>query len=169
MDENLFIQKAYEAIIKHDFEQAIIWFEKAIEEDPSNASYHYRLSISYARSNKLGKAVEHAEQACKLSPSTETYLLHLNSVIARQLLYKAEELMRGDAAAGYGEAIFVLRRAIQLNPLLVEAMVMLAIASEKLGQLAEAWAIVQDAIKLDPHHKEVNQLYARLLTKMNRN
>ena len=49
------IQKAYESILGHDFEKAIEWFEKAIAEEPNNAAYHYKLSITFARSNKLIK------------------------------------------------------------------------------------------------------------------
>ena len=166
MDENLHIQRAYEAILQHDFERAIESFEKAIEEEPDNASYHYRLSISCARSNKLGKAAHHAERAYHLSPATETYLLHLNAVTARQLLIKAEELMRQEEEQRVNEAIFALKRSLQLNPLSIEAMLMLALAYEKLGKRSEAWQIAHDARKLDPEHKEVIQLHARLLRHM---
>ncbi|WP_230876148.1 tetratricopeptide repeat protein [Paenibacillus validus] len=62
MDGELAIKKAYESILNHDFEQAIGWFERAIALNPNNASYHYKLSITYARSNKLSKAIRHAEQ-----------------------------------------------------------------------------------------------------------
>ncbi len=166
MDENAYIKRAYEAILQHDFERAIDWFEKAIEEEPDNASYHYRLSISCARSNKLAKAAHHALRAYQLSPNTETYLLHLNTIIARELLGKAEELMRDAAPSSLDEACFVLKRALQLNPLLIEAMVLLALVYERLGKYNHAWQVVQDARKLTPEHKELIQLHARLSRRM---
>lgn len=166
MDENVFIKRAYESILQHDFERAIEWFEKAIEEEPDNASYHYRLSISCARSNKLAKAAQHALRAYQLSPKTETYLLHLNTIIARQLLGRAEDLMREASPTSLDEAVFALKRALQLNPLLIEAMLLLAMVYEQLGRTSDAWQVVQDARKLEPEHKELIQLHVRLTRRM---
>jgi len=167
MDGNPNIQRAYEAILKHDFEQAIEWFEKAITEEPDNASYHYRLSISFARSNKLGKAVEHAESACRLDSEAEHYRLHLNTLIAKQLLHKADELLLGTDAERLDEAIYVLRRAVQLDPLSVEALVILAIAYERANRLDEAASAVIEAIKLEPGRKEAMELLQQLSRRLN--
>ncbi|WP_077997230.1 tetratricopeptide repeat protein [Paenibacillus larvae] len=61
------IQKAYQALLDNDFEQAIDCFEQAVRRDPLNADFHYKLSISCARSGKLKKALAHARDALRLA------------------------------------------------------------------------------------------------------
>lgn len=167
MDGNPNIQKAYESILNHDFEQAIEWFEQAIADEPDNASYHYRLSITFARSNKLAKAVEHAEAACRLDSASEAYRLHQNTVNARMLLYKANELLNGADALSAIKAIHALKQAVQLDPLSVEALLMLSVAYEEAGRLQDALAAAAEAVKLEPHHKEVGEQLEQLLRRMN--
>ena len=162
MDGNPHIQKAYEAILKHDFEQATEWFEQAIADEPDNASYHYRLSITYARSNKVAKAVEHAERACQLEQSAMHYQLHLNTLIARQMLIKADELLTDVKARRIDEAIAMLREAAKLDPLSVEALLILAVAYERSGRLFDAKQAVQEALQLEPQHQDASELYRHL-------
>src|SRR5690606_613240 len=152
-----------EAILNHDFEQATVWFERAITEEPDNASYHYRLSITFARSNKITKAIEHAELACRLDPVSEPYRLHLNTLNARKLLYAADDLLSDVETPQIHEAIIMLKRACQLDPLSVEALLILAVAYERRGWLQDALNTAQEALKLEPQHKETNELYEHLL------
>ncbi|MDT2191680.1 hypothetical protein [Paenibacillus larvae] len=60
------IQKAYQALLDNDFEQAIDCFEQAVRRDPLNADFHYKLSISCARSGKLKKLLLTQEMPCGL-------------------------------------------------------------------------------------------------------
>ena len=157
MDGKNYIQRAYESIIGNDYEQAIEWFEKAVDGDPLNASYHYSLSITYARSNKLNKAVEHAMEACKLEPSMTNYQLHLNTLKSKQLLIKTEQWIYKDNEH-IGEALQLLKNAVELDPLSVEALLMLALAYAVQDRYNEAVMALKEARKLDPQHKEVLQL-----------
>ncbi|MDF2963523.1 MAG: hypothetical protein K0S39_5258, partial [Paenibacillus sp.] len=91
MDGEEQIKKAYESILKHDFEQAVEWFEQAIAIAPDNAAFHYKLSITYARSNKLSKAIEHAKEAVRLEQSEEHYQFHLQHLQAKELIQQAEK------------------------------------------------------------------------------
>ncbi len=157
MNGKNYIQKAYESIIQQDFEQAIESFEKAVSLEPKNAFYRYSLSITYARSNKLSKAIEHAEEACYLAPRTDNYLLHLNTLRAKSLLIQAEQwLYKGHQRLG--EAELLLKNAIQLDPLSLEALLMLALAYGIQERYNEAVLILKEASKLDPQHAEVKQL-----------
>jgi len=159
MDGKQHIQKAYESIIHQDFEQAIEWFEKAVADEPINAFYRYSLSITYARSNKLNKAIEHAEEACRLAPTTENYLLHLNTLKAKHILLQTEQWLYKDHKR-LGEAESLLKDAIQLDPLSLEALLMLALAYGLQERYNEAVQILLEASKLDPQHAEVSQLLA---------
>lgn len=157
MDGKQHIQKAYESIIQQDFEQAIDWFEKAVADEPLNALYRYSLSISYARSNKLTKAIEHATEACNLAPQTDNYQLHLNTLKAKSLLLQAEQWLYKDHQR-LSEAESLLKMAIQLDPLSLEALLMLALAYGIQERYNEAVQILVEASRLDPQHIEVIQL-----------
>ena len=156
MDGKQHIQQAYKSLLEHDFEQAINSFEQAVADEPGNASFHYSLSITYARSNKLNKAIAHAEIAASLDSEAANYRLHLDTLYARQLLVDAERLMLDDG--GSSCEMPLLERAVSLDPLSVEARVMLAISLNKQRRFADAEDALREALKLDPEHVEANQL-----------
>ncbi|RTE10432.1 tetratricopeptide repeat protein [Paenibacillus whitsoniae] len=160
------IQKAYESILGHDFEKAIEWFEKAIAQDPSNADYHYKLSITYARGNKLAKAVEHASIAVQLAGDNETYAYHLQMLHARELVEEARKHLNPEAAHSE-RAIFLLKEAITLDPLAIGAYLILGEAFALRGDYTRAYQAAMDAVRLEPHHELANQqaaLYKGKLT-----
>lgn len=151
------IQKAYESILSHDFEKAISWFEKAIASEPDNAAYHYKLSITYARSNKLKKAIDHAEEAVRIDPDNEAFRFHLQNLRARSYVQEAENCL-DPALKQMNKAIELLKEAIRLDPLSVEAYLILATvyASEKNYILALSAA--KEAYRLDPLHELTKSL-----------
>jgi len=157
MEGKLFMQKAYECIIRQDFEMAIEAFEQAVNHEPTNAFYRYSLSITYARSNKLNKAIEHAEEACRLAPLSNNYRLHLQTLKAKDYLHQAEQWLYKDHIR-LGEAESLLKRARELDPLSIEAHLMLALAYGIQERYNEAISILLEASKLDPQHVEVRQL-----------
>jgi tetratricopeptide (TPR) repeat protein len=159
MDGKHHIQKAYESIINQDFEQAVEWFEKAVLDEPLNAFFRYSLSITYARSNKLNKAIEHAREACRLEPNTDNFKLHLNTLKAKRLLLKADQWLYKDHRR-MDKAISLLKCAVILDPLSLEALLMLALAYGIQERYDEAVHILEEALRLDPLHLEVTQLLA---------
>lgn len=166
MDGKQHIQQAYKSLLDHDFEQAINWFEQAVADEPGNASFHYSLSITYARSNKLNKAITYAEIAVQLDPEANNYRLHLDTLRARQLLVEAERLLQ-DASADC-RAIPLLESAVRLDPLSVEARIMLALSLAKQHRHEEAEGALREALKLNPEHVEANQLFREYMKKGNR-
>ncbi|OAS14034.1 tetratricopeptide repeat protein [Paenibacillus oryzisoli] len=160
------IQKAYESILGHDFEGAIEWFEKAIAEEPNNAVYHHKLSITFARSNKLTKAVEHAARANELDPANEAFLFHLQVLNARELVEQASRQLtiQSDHAE---RAIFLLKEAIALDPLAIEAYLMLGEAFAMRKDYARAYQTVMEAVRLEPHHELAKQHATIYKIKMN--
>ncbi|UUZ79422.1 tetratricopeptide repeat protein [Paenibacillus sp. P26] len=146
------IKKAYEAILKHDFDQAIAWFERAIEADPGCAAYHYKLSITYSRSNKLAKAIEHAKQAVALDPGDEHYQFHYQHLQARELMHQAEKLFEESSDGRLWLAVALLNQAIDLDPLAIEAFLLLSVAYARLTEYSSAIRAVKELLKLDPNH-----------------
>ncbi|MBD0380559.1 tetratricopeptide repeat protein [Paenibacillus sedimenti] len=146
------IQKAYESILGHDFEKAIEWFEKAIAAEPDNAAYHYKLSITYARSNKLQKAIDHASRALELEEGSEAYRYHLQVLRARELVELAQKQLNVESEHAE-RAIFLLKEAIALDPLSIEAYLILAEAFAHRKDYSRAYQTVTEAIRLEPHHE----------------
>lgn len=159
------IQKAYESILSQDFDKAIEWFEKAIIAEPNNAAYHYKLSITYARSNKLSNAIEHASKATQLEQDNQVYRYHLQVLHARELVDKARRQL--SAQSEHAErAIFLLKEAIVLDPLAIEAYLILGEAFAFRKDYGRAYQTVMEAVRLEPNHELAKQQAARYQQKM---
>lgn len=143
------IDEAYACLLEHDFEQAVAWFEKALEAEPDNPSYHYKLSITYARSNKLAKALEHAARAVQLDPGAEPFRLQLSHLEARERVQQARAWLSSPDKASVGRAIALLKEAEKADPLLVQAKLFLGIGYAALGNYEQAVAAVREAVRLD--------------------
>ncbi|MBP1994759.1 tetratricopeptide repeat protein [Paenibacillus eucommiae] len=167
MDGEHEIQKAYQSILGHDFEKAIEWFEKAILLEPDNAAYHHKLSITYARSNKLQKAVQQALQAVRLDSNNELYLLHLHNLQAREKMQQAE-LQLDPTNLKADQAIESLKEAIALDPLSKEAYLILSAAYASKQNYRHALYAVQEALRLDPLDDIAKRQAAEYSLKLNK-
>jgi tetratricopeptide (TPR) repeat protein len=161
MEARTYLERAYASILNHDFEKAIEWFEQAIRIEPNNASFQYKISITYARSNKLDKAMEHAAEAARLEPDNETYRYHYSHMRARELMGQAKRHLENQEADPH-MAIVILKRAIEADPLLIEAYIMLGMAHAGLGDYHLAIQAVQEAIKLDPADESTQSLLNKI-------
>nr|WP_028548638.1 tetratricopeptide repeat protein [Paenibacillus sp. UNC451MF] len=159
------IKKAYEAILNHDFELAVEWFEQAIAMEPDNASYHYRLSITYARNNKLSKAIEHASQAIRLDPEEDHFHYHLQHLRAKEIILKAENYI-DDSGAQTWMAIALLKQAVALDSLSSEAYLMLGIAYSQVKEYSQAIQSIRELLKLDPQHEAGIELLEQYRNKL---
>jgi tetratricopeptide (TPR) repeat protein len=161
-----YVQKAYFSILSNDFEEAIRWFEQAIAAEPNNADYRYRCSITYARSSRLEQALEHAKHAVRLTPGQDEYKLHLNSLEARRLAGEVRKMLSGSSTPEdqtREKAVNMLHEAVDLDPLCVDAYVLLALAHSELKQFDEALAAVGEAIDLLPQEGQLIELQLELL------
>ncbi|WP_240413850.1 tetratricopeptide repeat protein [Paenibacillus periandrae] len=152
MDGEEQIKKAYESILMHDFEQAVEWFGQAIAMNPHNAAFHYKLSITYARSNKLNKAIEHARQAVRMDSHENTYRLHLQNLQAKAFMIKAERHLT-DNEGQLWLAVSLLKRAIELDSLCLEAYLLLGHGYAMLKEYEQAISTIHTLLELDPQHE----------------
>jgi tetratricopeptide (TPR) repeat protein len=150
------LKKAYESILSQHFEEAVEWFLRAIERDPDNADYHYKLSITYARSNRIAEALQHARTALRLSPSQSEYFAHVKSLEAREHMLQAGRLIE-QGKEGCLLAVAYLRQAIALDPLIEEGYEMLAAALAGVEEYQEAIAALQDLLRLNPEHARAHE------------
>jgi len=145
------VRKAYESILGQDYEEAAAWFRKAIEQDPGNGEYHYKLSITCARSGKIDEALALARRAQDLDPGVEAYSIQVRTLEGKRLAAKAERMLAGGAqhvplAASY------LRRAVRLDPLEEGPYVLLAAALARMKEYREAAAVLRELLELNPEH-----------------
>lgn len=161
MDGAESIKKAYEAILGGDFELAIARFEEAIALEPTNAAAYYRCSITCARSGKWPKALQYAEEAVKLAPELEEYRFHLRTVQAKQLVSDAEELLV-HTPQDTEYALNMLLEASRLDPLNMEALLLLGAAYVSLNRYDEALIYARGALRLDPEHSAAKRLFANI-------
>lgn len=158
-----YVREAYHAILHNDFNRAIKLFQSAIQCEPDNASYHYKLSFTYARSNKIDEAVEEAEKAVQLRPEVQLYRYHLQSLKSRQLTYDAFSRMQKGAKEK--NIYLMLSDAIHLDPLNMEARLLLAELYYQAGDNKQAVKIINEILRVHPHHREAKKFLQQLLSK----
>lgn len=162
MEGKIKVGKAYESILYGDFEQAIYWFEQAMEDEPDNAEYPYRCSISCSRSGKWVKALEYARRAVRLDPGHSKYAYQLGMVESRWLTVQAARLLESDSP-DYAAACGLLEQAYGRDPLHTQALLLLAAAYDKQGRHSEALHALGQILKLEPGHAEAGRLHEEKL------
>ncbi|GGF88987.1 tetratricopeptide repeat protein [Paenibacillus abyssi] len=168
MERGSSVKKAYEAILSGDFETAIHWFEQAIRHEPGNADYHYKCSITCARSGKWPKALHYAEEAVRLQSDHEEYQFHLNTVKAKILVTEAVHAIE-EKRLDLHHAISLLHDAVRLDPLNGDAYLLLGAAYGELSQFEEAADSLKEALRLDPQHAEARRLFTEFSQKRKTN
>ncbi|MFP4977856.1 tetratricopeptide repeat protein [Paenibacillus sp. CN-4] len=160
MEAKDYVREAYRCILRSDFLEAVNCFEAAISASPSDAEVRYRCSITYARSGRLDKAVEHARAAVKLDGSREDYRLHLQHLQAMGLVQDARKLLEEEPGTGNSPyaAVTLLREAARLDPLYGEAYVWLAIAYSRLNEHLPAISALKEVIALHPDDAGLREL-----------
>ncbi|OGX61773.1 MAG: hypothetical protein A2189_06975, partial [Paenibacillus sp. RIFOXYA1_FULL_44_5] len=131
--------------------------EQAIELESDNASYHYKLSITYGRSGRLSKAIQHAKQAVHLQQN-QVHLLHLNNLLALELVQEAEKNIQEGSESSYYMAVSLAAKAAELDPLSTEALLVLALAYAGTQEYNQAMQTLRELLKLDPHHESAQHL-----------
>ncbi|MGO4544935.1 tetratricopeptide repeat protein [Paenibacillus sp. 2TAB23] len=159
MDGESCIKKAYEFILNSDFEQAIYWFEQAIEAEPENAFFHHTCAVSCARSGKWAKAKQHAETALALDESSAEYKYHLQVVEAKLLLADADMLL-AKVPPKLAEAAELLEQAARLDPLSFDAFYTLGVLYASQHMYEKAAHHAREAMRLDPGHSAARRLFA---------
>ncbi|QHW30160.1 tetratricopeptide repeat protein [Paenibacillus rhizovicinus] len=164
MDVESSIKKAYEAILGGDYEQAIGRFEEAIALEPDNGAVYYKCSITCARSGKWQKALHYAEQAVLLDSEHEEYVYHLQTVKAKAMVSEAEQLL-SQSPANTEHALSMLIEASRMDPLNMEALLLLGSVYASLRRYDEGAAYAREAVRLDPEHAAASRLYTELKRK----
>ncbi|MFV9510672.1 tetratricopeptide repeat protein [Tepidibacillus sp. LV47] len=151
-----YIKAAYDAIFQNDFQKAIELFKQAIRCEPNNASYYYRLSITYDRSGFMKKAIETAKKACELEPENQGYRYHLQILQSKNLVYVAADLMRHNIFTK--EIKEILIQAKKLDPLNIGAYLLLGIFYGETNALHLSLKEFNSVFYIQPYHLQAKQL-----------
>lgn len=151
------LRQAYDAILHGDFESAVYWFGQAIAIEPDNAAYHYKGSITCARSGKLSLALEYAHKSIELCPDNLTYQLNLRTLIARQLLADVKVWLSMPIPE-LEKSLPHLQQAAILDPLSVEARLLLGVLYRMKKDYRLALEAFREALMLDPQNEDAKRL-----------
>jgi tetratricopeptide (TPR) repeat protein len=168
MDGESCIRKAYDYILRGDFETAIHWFELAIEADPNHAGYYHKCAVSCARSNKWSRAKQYADRAKMLEPDNGEYVYHSEWINSKILLEEVGVLL-ASVPPRLLEAGEKLLKVISLDPLSFEGFYTLALIRYTEGDNERAVELVKEALKLDPQHVAARRLYGDARRKIRKN
>lgn len=132
-------------------EEAVKHFREAVEDQPKNATYRYKLSLALEKMGDLEGERAQLEEVVKLDPELADAQKGLGYLLARS----------GDASG----AIEHFRMAVKAAPNWVDAWINLAAELAINSQVTEAREAAAKALALDPQNadaKELNEQLARL-------
>lgn len=160
-----------------EIDEAIRWFQKAIESDPRQGEAYYNLGKAYAKQNRPDDAAAWYAKAIEIDPTMAEAHSDLGNMFVRagrvdeaiqhyRLAIRAEPeyappyfnlsqvLLAGDQG---GEAIGVLRAGVRARPSEPRLHFTLGQALQSLGRLDEAANEYRRTIRLDPGHAAARQ------------
>ena len=121
---------------------------KLLQENPKDATLHYRLALSFLEQQDYVKAEEHIRQAVRLAPPNGVFYEVLGDISFR--------------IKRYSVAINAFKSAIRLQPDLLSAYLRLALVYEKISQNEHAIATLEEGLNRDPQYVEALYHLARL-------
>lgn len=136
-NKELISLKAQNYYVRHQYEKAVVWFEKLLELGESSAFIYEKLSLSYAQLYEFEKAIEQRKLALKFNPLDATSIYVIGTYYekiddfkkAEEYIWKALALLDTPLDAEYmklatvlnrqkkyKEGIDALKKAIKENP-----------------------------------------------------
>ena len=146
------LAEAQQLIAAGKHASAIALLQPALDDPLQRTEAHYLLAVAALMDQRLVDALVHAQTAAAQRPRDARYAFVLGRV--------------HKAASDRSAAVVAYRRAIALNPAYAEAMVSLGIVLKDLGELDEAIAWHEKALRIDPrlavaHANRANALALR--------
>lgn len=147
-------------------------FQKAIEVDPDNASFHNNLGCSYDKLGNHSDAINAYKRAIELDPNNAVYLDNLGCNYGKLKLYRKAidafqraidiqpDFVKAHFDLGfshsqlenYDKAVEAFRQAVRVNPGVAQIHYNLGHALNKLGQHKEAIRAFQEAVRVNPNY-----------------
>jgi tetratricopeptide (TPR) repeat protein len=140
----LHLQRGVALAMKGRFENARESFEVAITLEPDNGLTHVAMALVYMQMDRVDQAVEILRKRRAEAPDDPLANWFLGEALNRQGV-------RADAPEG-GEAVHALEHAVELQPDLLQAHVLLGKLLLRTGDLDRAAKHLEQALQLEPDH-----------------
>jgi tetratricopeptide (TPR) repeat protein len=124
---------------KGQMNDAIKYYEKALELKPKNAVVHYNLGSAYHKTGQLEKAITFYERTIQLNPSPSAY-----NNLGSALLEKGQ----------IDEGIICYKKALQIDPNYANAYCNMGVAFREKRQIDEVIISFYKTIRLNPNHAD---------------
>lgn len=148
-------------------EQAIDFYDQAIQNDPTNPEFYIRVVDLLVKNNESARAVERAEQATVLDPENDAVW----TAAAQAYLAEGNRLNDlGDQNAAnlqYANAAQAARKAININPNNATALAYAAGGTVLQGdpeKYEQAQIFADDAVRLEPNNPVARYYMATVFT-----
>jgi Flp pilus assembly protein TadD/peroxiredoxin len=134
-------------------DQALLFFQQAIDKNPSYAAAYYNTGLIYLTKHKVEDARANLQKAVDLDPSNATFWNNLGVACGKL----------GD----YARALSAFQKALSLEPLHPLALQNIVKVYEFQGRSDDARKLLESAIAADPNQAELHMGLARLLVEKN--
>jgi protein O-GlcNAc transferase len=121
---------------KRQIDDAIIYYQKAIQLNPSHEQALYNLAAAFHEKNQIDKAIYYYQKALQLNSQFIGAYYNLGTIFQGKKLFD--------------EAIACYRKAIQLNPNLVDPYYNMGVVLQEQGKTIEALAAYDKALQINP-------------------
>ncbi|MBU0476146.1 MAG: tetratricopeptide repeat protein [Bacteroidetes bacterium] len=183
-------QKAYNAYEMKEYDNTILYYQKAIDLDPNNATANYNMGIAYSAKEKYDKAIECYQKAIDLDPNDASaynnmgyaYFNSGNVDKAIECYQRTIDLDPNEASAyilmglaysikgNYDKAIECYQRAIKLDTNNIIAYLSLGLSYSFKGNYDKSIECYQKVIELDPNnaiaYDKLQEIYAKRTDKL---
>jgi len=179
------LKKGDQYFARGEISMAIVYYQKAIEKDPSLAMAHLQLARAYGRQRKMKLYEEELKKAVQIDPkfSEARYILaswYFTTGRGKEALDEVKELIRSDpknekyrlfrvmvceATKEYQKAIEDLKYLLEIHPDKVQYLLSLGGIYRKAGLKEEARECFQKVMKLAPKSFEA-KMAQEMLQKM---
>lgn len=172
LSEADWIQKGYNSYEVKEYDNAILYLQKAIELNPQSSGVYYNMGLVYSDKGNIDKAIQLYEKAIEQNPQDYRAYINLGLVYSQkgnldkaiQLYEKAIELNPQNSIAyqnmgqvysdkgNLDKTIQLYEKAIELNPQDSITYYNLALTYSDKGNLDKAIQLYEKAIELNPKY-----------------
>ncbi len=178
IEDNRTLSQGIEFFRQGQYDQAIVAFQKVVDQFPNNVEGYYNLGLSYLRKGELDQAIEALEMAVEVYPEGlesylalgECYFLRGESEKALKTFSKAVEIQPENPKVHYNLGIVYYKmdngekalksfdKTLELNPGFSSAHYQAALTAVKLGSYKLAIQHFEAFLKLEPEAPEAEQI-----------
>ncbi|HEY6446325.1 MAG TPA: protein kinase [Acidobacteriaceae bacterium] len=164
--ENSFVARRLGVVyfLEGKLDDAASILQKAIAERPQATAW-MDLGEVYLHQRQFGRAIPALEAAARMEPQLNSIQADLGDAYAWS--GNAPGAIQDKAAASYRSALSLSQAGLKVNPMDLDALMVAAYSAAALGEQAQAFAYLNQALQHAPEDAEVNYYAARVYARLN--